>query len=87
VISKALTSTTHAKILMKVAENVAAGRNPKTTARLAARVLEYADMAPEDWLKGWGVLPQEQEDFARMRQQAMQGQAPPLTGGQPLPTM
>ena len=87
VISKALTSTTHAKILMKVAENVAAGRNPKTTARLAARVLEYADMAPEDWLKGWGVLPQEQEDFARMRQQAMQGQPPPLTGGQPMPTM
>jgi len=51
VLERMLTSPQGAKLLMKTAENVATGRSPMTTARLAGRVLEQAGYAPEDFAK------------------------------------
>jgi len=87
VVAKALTSTTQAKILQKVAVNVAAGRNPKTTARLAMRLCEYAGYGPEDFFKGQGVLPSEQAANMNQLEQQMRGNLVPATGGAPTPAM
>jgi hypothetical protein len=92
VVSKALTNTAASKLLVKTAENVAAGRNPKTTARLAARVLDYIGMTPEAALASITNVPATpRQQAAGMVQQGVVGQGVPtgqplpMTGGTPLP--
>lgn len=86
-VSKMLTSRTAGKLLTKAAENVAAGRNPRTTARLAGRALELAGLDTDTVLGGMGILPQEQAASAQQQMNVVQGQAPPMTGGAPTPVM
>jgi hypothetical protein len=86
-VAKVLTSPAQTKILMKVAANVAAGRNPKTTARLAMRLAEYAGYGPEDFFKGQGVLPSEQAASQEQLEKSMRGDLMPATGGAPTPVM
>jgi hypothetical protein len=89
VVSKVLSNPMASKLLVKTAENVAAGRNPMQTARLATRVLDAAGMTPEAALSyaigGKALTPRQKA--AEMVQQGMVsgGQPPALTGGAPLP--
>jgi len=93
VVSKALTNTTASKLLVKTAENVAAGRNPMTTARLAARILNELGLTPEaaiSTLTDKAVTPRQQASAMVQRQMVSPGGVPtgqplPMTGGAPLP--
>jgi hypothetical protein len=89
VVAKALTHPQASKLLVKVAENVAAGRNPMTTSRIAGRVLEMTGFTPEQVFGGAPVTPRAQA--AEIVQRGVigggvpTGQPLPMTGGTPLP--
>jgi len=81
VVSKALTHPIASKLLIKTAENVAAGRNPMTTARLAGRVLEMTGVTLESLYPDQVITPKQQA--AATVQRGVVGAGVPT--GQPLP--
>lgn len=92
VVSKALTNPIASKLLIKTAENVATGRNPKTAARLAARVLDEIGWTPEAALASVTSEPATpRQQASAMVQQGVVGRGVPtgqplsMTGGTPLP--